>query len=86
MSRKLKNEENDKPTVSNQGIWQKKKNWKRWKRQMHTIRPEIWQETLKKIIMHTLGPVICRGNWKKKRGKCEIHTLRPGIWQENLKN
>ena len=39
-----------------------------------------------KWILHTLGPVICRGNWKKKRGKCEIHTLRPGIWQENLKN
>ena len=43
----------------------KKKSEKGGKWQMHTIRPEIWQETLKKLIMHTLGPVICRGNWKK---------------------
>ena len=42
---------------------------------MHTLRPKIWQETLKKLIMHTLGPVNPIAN-------CEhplLCLLGPGI-------
>ena len=56
------------------------------KREMHTVKPGIWLETLTNVENEkcTLYALLY---WEKteKRGKLDTHAVGLGIWRENLK-